>query len=70
MANVASLTAQVRAHPMCLTFEDDGRYFRVIYPAGMYPNGAQSSYGDGKAAALTRILNVMERHWRKHGIQI
>lgn len=54
----------VKAHCMCAKFEDDGRYFRVIYPPGDFAtHGAQANYGDGKAIALDRLLAVMERHW-------
>ncbi len=63
LAAVADLAAQVQAHPCCLRFIDaDGRY-EVHYPAGIFPHGARASQGMGKALALSRLLQVMERHW-------
>ena len=50
-------------HPICLRLQDvDGKY-RVIYPEGMCLDGCQSSYADGRAKALKRLLSVMERHY-------
>jgi hypothetical protein len=50
-------------HPMCLHLQHvDGKY-RVIYPEGVCLDGCQSSYADGHAEALKRLLSVMERHY-------
>lgn len=62
---VNDLIEQVKEHCMCARFEDDGVKFRVIYPEGYFPNGVQCSQGMGKAAALEKILDVMERHWKE-----
>lgn len=59
----------VKSHCMCASFEDIGGAFRVIYPYGMFPHGAQANYsGPGKLVALNRLLDVMERHWKENGI--
>lgn len=60
---------EVRNHCMCLRIEDDGCVFRVIYPAGDWPQGVggvQACYGvmRGKTAALEAILDRMERDWK------
>jgi len=65
--NIKSLneiTAMVRSHCMCLKFEETQTHFRVIYPEGYYPNGAQASKALGKTEALYRLLSIMERHWQ------
>jgi hypothetical protein len=54
----------VREHCMCLRFETTGTHYRVIYPDGYFPQGVQASKRMGKAEALTRMLDVMERHWK------
>lgn len=55
----------VKSHCMCFRFEETGTHYRVIYPDGYFPNGAQVSKGLGKAEALSRLLGVMERHWKE-----
>ena len=55
----------VREHCMCAKFEDIGTHFRVVYPDGYYPNGAQAHKGSGQLVALNRLLEVMERHWKE-----
>lgn len=65
---VDTLRSTVKDHCMCAQFEDDGARFRVIYSCGMFPDGVQASYGGGKAAALSRMLVAMERHWTANGI--
>lgn len=62
------LSSKVLDHCMCAKFQDDGARFRVIYPCGMFPDGVQASYGGGKAVALSRMLDAMERHWKANGI--
>jgi hypothetical protein len=65
IAEVNRLIAEVRAHPMCLRWQDDHGVYLVIYPDGYYPNGVQAAHSQiGKAVALRRILDAMERHWR------
>ena len=66
-AAVEGLRAQVLAHPMCARLREVGGAFVVTYPAGAHPavDGARSSYSDGKARALERLLPVLERHWRE-----
>lgn len=62
----AVLTAKslVTEHCMCAKFEDLGSKFRVIYPEGYFPDGVQVSTEMGRAAALGKLLEVMERHWK------
>lgn len=62
------LRSKVLDHPMCAKFEEDTARFRVIYPCGMFPEGVQASYGGGKAVALSRMLDAMERHWKANGV--
>ena len=62
------LRSAVKEHCMCAKLEDDGARFRVYYPCGMFPDGVQASYGGGKAVALSRMLDAMERHWKANGI--
>jgi len=55
---------KVKNHCLCLSFEDLGGMFRVMYPEGYYPHGVQATYkGIGKGVALERMFNAMERHW-------
>jgi hypothetical protein len=54
----------VTEHCMCAMFGDLGGKFRVIYPEGYYPDGVQVSTEMGRAAALGKLLEVMERHWK------
>lgn len=67
--NKAAVTAklqEVKAHPMCLSFEDTGSSYRVIYPSGdeFWVDGLHATYLKlGKLAALERLLEVMEKHW-------
>ncbi len=62
---VVKLIEQVKVHPMCGKFKDDGAYFLVIYPNGDFcVHGCRAEYRQaGKAVALQRLLSVMERHW-------
>lgn len=61
--------AEVKDHPMCAKLEDSGSRYTIFYPAGMYPNGSTAAYNEmGKAKALSRLLEVMERHWKENGI--
>lgn len=64
VATVRDLESQVKAHCMCLRYESDATHYRVIYPDGYFPNGVQVSKRLGKAEALRRILDAMERHWK------
>lgn len=66
---VASKLNEVVSHCMCARFDDLGGVYRVLYPAGMLLDGVQATYaGCGKAIALDRILNAMERHWKESSI--
>lgn len=58
--------ADVKAHPMCAKFEDDGCAFIVTYPAGEFGvvyGGVRAHHRDSKAKALTNLLSRMERDW-------
>lgn len=63
--NVNRLIALVKDHCMCARFEDEGGKYRVIYPEGYFPEGVQVSQAMGKAAALEKMLEVLERHWKE-----
>ncbi len=57
----------VKEHCMCAKFQDDGYSFTVIYPAGDFAtHGARCDYSrNGKAWALNKLLEVIERHWKE-----
>jgi hypothetical protein len=57
--------AAVKAHCMCLRFEETRTHYRAIYPDGYFPNGVQVDKRLGKHVALERMLIVMERHWKE-----
>lgn len=63
---IEKLIKEIKNHCMCLTFEDDGAYYRVIYPDGDYfTNGAQINYRVwGKIDALERLLKAIEKAWK------
>lgn len=61
---VDNLIVKIKDHPMCLTFEDQGGGYQVIYPEGEFKvHGVRASAGGGKLKALYRILERMERDW-------
>lgn len=66
VALVNKALADVKDHCMCLKFEEDASHFRVIYPCGYFPEGVQVNKGMGKAAALNKMLEVMERHFKNN----
>ena len=56
----------VKAHCMCARFSDSGGFYIVLYPPGFRLDGARIAYqGLGKTAALKRLVEVMERHWKE-----
>lgn len=61
---------KVKAHPMCARINDDGARFLVIFPEGMWPNGAQCVYGNtiSKTKALELLHASMEKAWVNNGI--
>ena len=61
-----ALIAAIKDHCMCARFQSMNDRFRVIYPDGYFPNGVQASYSIGKIAALARILDMMEHHWKEN----
>jgi hypothetical protein len=63
LARVESLTAQAQAHPMCLRMAWRGDRLVILYPEGFPLGGVQCSLTNGKAWALERVLEAMERHW-------
>lgn len=63
--NINRLIESIKDHCMCAKFEDDGGKYRVIYPEGYFPEGVQCSQRIGKAVALEKLLEVMERHWKE-----
>lgn len=67
-ARVAELREKIKAHPMCLRFEQRPCRYRVIYPEGDWPAGidglqARTSRSVSHTQALTRLLDRMERDW-------
>jgi len=62
--NVA--TMKVGEHCMCAKFIEDPTHYTVYYPPGFYPNGARVDKRMGKAYALNRLLEVMERHYQEN----
>lgn len=68
MARVETLEREVQDHPMCGRFIHERGAYVVYYPDGMFPNGVRASIGMGKALALSRLIEVMERHWKENGI--
>lgn len=59
---------QVVQHPMCRAIRDEGTHYIVIYPDGDFPtHGLRCSYGlnkgQGKAWALERLAEQMEKDW-------
>jgi predicted carbohydrate-binding protein with CBM5 and CBM33 domain len=65
---VTDAKEKLETHCMCAKFEETETHFKIAYPVCMYPNGAQASKSMGKAAALLRLLEVAERHWKENGI--
>jgi hypothetical protein len=55
----------VRNHCMCAKYEMTGTHYRVLYPEGYFPNGVQVSKRLGKIEGFSRLLAMMERHWRE-----
>ncbi len=64
---VETLTAQVKAHVMCLIFAELGGTYKVLYPAGMHPifAGVNVGIGGAKAKALEVLLARMELHYQE-----
>jgi hypothetical protein len=61
---VAEAEEAVKAHCMCRAFHMDDYHYRVLYPAGFALDGVQCCYLHvGKAVALQRLLESMERCW-------
>ena len=69
ISEVKRLEALIESHCMAAQFIKEKGCYLVYYPEGMFPNGAQARYNiGGKAVALTRLLEVIERHWIENGI--
>lgn len=62
---VRKLKKEIVSHPMAARFSEDRGCYLVFYPEGFFPDGARVSKGMGKAKALARMLEVMERHWKE-----
>lgn len=65
VAKVRERLAAVKAHCMCLRFEETRTHYRAIYPEGYFPQGVQVDKRLGKSVALERMLLAMERHWKE-----
>ena len=65
IAKVKLLIDEVKDHCMCAKFQDVGGAFIVIYPYGDFPvDGVRVGYlTNGKAWALKKMLEKMEKHW-------
>lgn len=64
IAAVNNAMNRVKEHCMCFSFTETETHFRVIYPDGYFPDGVQVSKSLGKANALVRLFDAMERHWK------
>ena len=54
----------VKIHPMCLRLLETRRHFEVHFPAGDWPyDGIRVSRANGDTAALSTLLERMERAW-------
>lgn len=64
MAEVEAQRARLREHPMALRIIETDADLTVIYPSGDFRrDGVRVSFQIGKAAAMRRILDVMESDW-------
>jgi len=69
LQEVKRLESLIESHCMAADFVKGKNIYLVIYPNGMFPEGAQVRYEKGgKIVALKRLLNAMERHWISNGI--
>lgn len=68
IAKVIKAKEAIMAHCMCARFVEEGRHYAVYYPEGFFPAGVRAHKGMGKAAALGRMLEVMERHYKENSI--
>lgn len=66
--DVKNLKEQIINHPMSAKIIEEEYRITIIYPEGMYPNGARISLQMGKIKAYTRIIEVLEKHWYENGI--
>ena len=62
-AAFAAAMKDVRGHPMCAYFADNGRQFIITHPPGFAYDGLRVDYRKGKTAALRSMLLIMEELW-------
>lgn len=66
---IKRLEALIESHCMAADFVKGRNIYLVIYPNGMFPDGAQVRYRKGeKIEALKILLDAMEKHWISNGI--
>lgn len=63
---ISSLKSEVNNHCLCAKFVEDDNSYTVYYPYGYFPDGSRISKGIGQTKALSRLLEVMERHWQEN----
>ncbi len=61
---VAAMIQKVKAHHMCLSFEESSEHYLIAYPHGFtYPAAIRVAKDNNKAIALARLLPMMDKHW-------
>ena len=65
LAAVESAKEVVCKHPMCLRFIEDRDTYLVLYPEGYQLDGVRASKSIGRAKALAKMHDAMERHWNE-----
>jgi len=61
---VNDLISKIKQHPMALKVTVSKAGILVIYPNGGFAvDGVRASFGIGKAKALGRVIEIMEKHW-------
>jgi hypothetical protein len=64
--NYENILHDVKDHPLCLKYKEDGPYILVIFPDGYFPDGVRVNYSImGKIKALKIILEKMEKAWKE-----
>lgn len=61
---VESLIKEIKDHPMCFDFIDQGSHYIVIYPDGFQLDGCRIEITT-KGETLEKLLNKIELHWKE-----
>ena len=65
LAEITKLEKELKEHPMCFSYSDDGDCLIVCFPnkvAGI--GGAYSKKAEGKTKALKKLLEACEDAWK------